>query len=170
MQLLLACFHCGTLPTEQTRETTEMIVSSGTLKGRSLKTLGREPWLRPTSDKAREAVMDMLRPFLEGARFIDLCCGTGAVGIEAASNGAAHVTFIDTDVRSVRLVRTNISLLGLGERASIAKLMQRRMRADCRGASSTCCFVTRPSIRTCKRPFSSSCHNVCARWQMAVLS
>ncbi|MEN6388578.1 MAG: 16S rRNA (guanine(966)-N(2))-methyltransferase RsmD [Candidatus Cryosericum sp.] len=99
-----------------------MIVGSGTLKGRSLKTLGREPWLRPTSDKVREAVMDMLRPFLEGARFIDLCCGTGAVGIEAASNGAAHVTFVDTDVRSVRLVRENISLLGLGERASIAKV------------------------------------------------
>ena len=98
-----------------------MIVGSGALKGRSLKTLGKEPWLRPTSDKAREAVMDMMRPVLAGARFIDVCGGTGAVGIEALSNGAAHVTFVDTDNRSVRLIRDNVQLLGVQERASVVK-------------------------------------------------
>lgn len=99
-----------------------MIIGSGELKGRSLKTLGREPWLRPTSDKAREAVMDMLRPVLPGARFVDVCCGTGAVGIEAASNGAAHVTFVDIDSRSVHLVQANIHLLGLDKRTSVLKV------------------------------------------------
>ncbi|HWQ22021.1 MAG TPA: 16S rRNA (guanine(966)-N(2))-methyltransferase RsmD [Clostridia bacterium] len=98
-----------------------MIVGSGTLKGRSLKTLGKEPWLRPTSDKAREAVMDILRPILDGARFVDICSGTGAVGIEALSNGAAHVTFVDADSRSVRLIRDNVKLLGLEDRCSIVK-------------------------------------------------
>lgn len=99
-----------------------MIVGSGEFKGRSLKTLGREPWLRPTSDKAREAVMDMLRPVLDGARFVDLCCGTGAVGIEAASNGAAHVTFVDADNRSIHLVQANIHVLGLEKRTSVQKM------------------------------------------------
>ena len=98
-----------------------MIIGSGRLKGRSLKTVGKEPWLRPTSDKAREAVMDMLRPVLAGARFIDLCSGTGAVGIEALSNGAVHATFVDTDNRSVRLIRDNLQLVALQEQASIVK-------------------------------------------------
>ncbi|MCX6085070.1 MAG: 16S rRNA (guanine(966)-N(2))-methyltransferase RsmD [Caldiserica bacterium] len=98
-----------------------MIIGSGRLKGRSLKTLGKEPWLRPTSDKAREAVMDMLRPVLSQARFIDLCSGTGAIGIEAISNGAAHATFVDTDSRSIRLIRDNLQLVGLQEQASIVK-------------------------------------------------
>ncbi len=98
-----------------------MIIGSGTLKGRSLKTLGKEPWLRPTSDKAREAVMDMLRPVLGGARFIDVCSGTGAVGMEALSNGTAHTTFVDADNRSVRLIRDNLKTLALQERASVVK-------------------------------------------------
>ena len=98
-----------------------MIIGSGRLKGRSLKTVGKEPWLRPTSDKAREAVMDMLRAVLAGARFIDLCSGTGAVGIEALSNGAVHATFVDTDNRSVRLIRDNLQLVALQEQASIVK-------------------------------------------------
>jgi len=98
-----------------------MIIGSGTLKGRSLKTLGKEPWLRPTSDKAREAVMDMLRPVLAGARFIDVCSGTGAVGIEALSNGAAHTTFVDVDNRSLRLILDNLRMLALQEQASVVK-------------------------------------------------
>jgi len=98
-----------------------LIIGSGALKGRSLKTLGKEPWLRPTSDKAREAVMDMLRPVLGGARFIDVCSGTGAVGIEALSNGAAHTTFVDVDKRSVRLIRENLRTLVLEEQASVVK-------------------------------------------------
>ena len=98
-----------------------MIIGSGTLKGRSLKSLGKEPWLRPTSDKAREAVMDMMRPILAGARFIDVCSGTGAVGIEALSNGAIHTTFVDVDNRSVRLIADNLRMLALQEQASVVK-------------------------------------------------
>ena len=98
-----------------------MIIGSGILKGRSLKTIGKEPWLRPTSDKARAAVMNMLRPVLAGARFIDVCSGTGAVGIEALSNGAAHTTFVDVDKRSVRLIRDNLGKLALLEQSSVVK-------------------------------------------------
>jgi 16S rRNA (guanine(966)-N(2))-methyltransferase RsmD len=98
-----------------------LIIGSGALKGRSLKAIGKEPWLRPTSDKAREAVMDMLRPVLAGTRFIDVCSGTGAVGIEALSNGAAHTTFVDADSRSVRLIRDNLRMFSLEERSSVVK-------------------------------------------------
>jgi 16S rRNA (guanine966-N2)-methyltransferase len=98
-----------------------MIIGSGRLRGRSLKTLGKQPWLRPTSDKAREALMDMLRPVLPGARFVDLCSGTGAIGIEAISNGAVHATFVDVDNKSVRLVRENAEALGLREEVSVVK-------------------------------------------------
>ena len=98
-----------------------MIIGSGALKGRSLKAIGKEPWLRPTSDKAREAIMDMLRPVLAGARFVDVCSGTGAVGIEALSNGAAHTTFVDADSRSVRLIRDNLRMLSLEEQSSVVK-------------------------------------------------
>ncbi len=65
--------------------------------------------------------MDMLRPVLTGARFVDVCSGTGAVGIEAISNGAAHVTFVDAETRSVRLVRENAESLGLHEEISVVK-------------------------------------------------
>ena len=98
-----------------------MIVGSGKLKGRPLKSLGKEPWLRPTTDKAREGVMDVLRPIITGLRVIDLCCGTGAVGIEAFSNGATHVAFVDADPRSIRLVHSNIKSLGLQNAISIVK-------------------------------------------------
>lgn len=98
-----------------------MIIGSGRLKGHSLKALGRQPWLRPTSDKAREALMDMLRSVLTGARFVDVCSGTGAVGFEAISNGAIHATFVDVDSRSVQLVRENAVALGLRSEVSVVK-------------------------------------------------
>jgi 16S rRNA (guanine966-N2)-methyltransferase len=90
-----------------------VIIGSGRLKGKSLSPLGKQPWLRPTSDKAREALMDILRPVLGGARVLELCAGTGAVGIEMLSNGAAHVTFVDSDAKSVRLIQANVRLLAL---------------------------------------------------------
>ncbi len=96
-----------------------MIIGSGILKGRSLATLGREPWLRPTSDKAREALLDMLRPILNGVRFVDVCAGTGAVGIEALSNGAARAVFVDNGSKSVRLIRKNVGLLNLEGKVTI---------------------------------------------------
>lgn len=98
-----------------------MIIGSGKLRGRSLKTIGTQPWLRPTSDKAREGLMDVLRPVLAGARFIDVCSGTGAVGIEAISNGAAHATFVDAESKSVRLLHQNADSLGLRQEVSIVK-------------------------------------------------
>jgi 16S rRNA (guanine966-N2)-methyltransferase len=89
-------------------------VIAGRLKGRRLKT---PSWggLRPTSDKARETLFNVLAPRVPGARVFDGFAGTGAVGIEAISRGAAHVTFADRDRRAAALVAANLALCGVQE-------------------------------------------------------
>ncbi len=70
---------------------------------------------RPTSDRLRETLFNILAPRIEGARFLDLCAGSGAVGIEALSRGALHVTFVDQSRRMCALIETNLKALGVGE-------------------------------------------------------
>jgi len=84
-----------------------MRVIAGTLKGRRLKT---PTWngLRPTADKLRETMFNMLAPRIAGARVLDGYAGTGALGIEALSRGAAWVTFVDDDRRAQALVAENL--------------------------------------------------------------
>ena len=85
-----------------------MRVIAGRYKGRRLKTPTWEG-LRPTSDKLRETLFNILAPRIEGARVLDGYAGTGAVGIEALSRGAAHVTFSEHDRRAVALIAENIA-------------------------------------------------------------
>jgi 16S rRNA (guanine966-N2)-methyltransferase len=91
-----------------------MRVIAGRWRGRRLATpRGRE--LRPTSDRAREALFSMLEhgePRLAGARFLDLFAGTGAIGIEALSRGAAEVVLVERDPAAARLIRANLRALG----------------------------------------------------------
>lgn len=70
---------------------------------------------RPTSDRLRETLFNVLAPRVGGARFLDLCAGTGAVGIEALSRGARFVTFVDRVHKMCALVETNLDLLGVPE-------------------------------------------------------
>ena len=88
-----------------------MRVIAGRFKGRRLKT---PSWvgLRPTSDKLRETLFNILAPRIAGARVLDGFAGTGAVGIEALSRGAAHVTFVEQDRRAAALVEVNLDLCG----------------------------------------------------------
>jgi 16S rRNA (guanine966-N2)-methyltransferase len=69
---------------------------------------------RPTSDRVREAVFNLLGP-LEGMRVIDLYAGSGALGIESLSRGAASATFVDSDPGAVRVLRENVERLELEE-------------------------------------------------------
>jgi 16S rRNA (guanine966-N2)-methyltransferase len=71
--------------------------------------------VRPTSDRLRETLFNVLAPRIEGARFLDLCAGSGAVGIEALSRGAAHVTFVDRSRKMCGLVESNLDLCGVPE-------------------------------------------------------
>ena len=90
-----------------------MRIIAGRLKGRRLKAPAWDG-LRPTSDKLRETLFNILAPRIDGARVLDGYAGTGAVGIEALSRGAAHVTFVEQDRRAVALIEANLSGLRRG--------------------------------------------------------
>ena len=85
-----------------------MRVIAGTLKGRRLKAPSWEG-LRPTSDKLRETLFNILAPRIGGARVLDGYAGTGALGIEALSRGASHVTFVEQDRRAQTLIAENLA-------------------------------------------------------------
>src|ERR671932_432605 len=91
-----------------------MRVIAGYYRGRNLRS---PPSLqtRPTSDRLRETLFNVLAPRIEGARFLDLCAGSGAVGIEALSRGASHVTFVDRSRKTCGLIEANLDLLGVPE-------------------------------------------------------
>jgi 16S rRNA (guanine966-N2)-methyltransferase len=75
--------------------------------------------LRPTSDKLRETLFNILAPRIENARVLDGYAGTGALGIEALSRGAAHVTFIEQHRRAAALIRDNLAACGAEQRYTI---------------------------------------------------
>ena len=89
-----------------------MRIIAGQYKGRRLKTLDGLH-VRPTSDRLRETVFNILAPRLDGARFLDLCAGSGAIGIEALSRGAGEVTFIENNRRAAQLISENLQHCGI---------------------------------------------------------
>src|SRR2546426_11011462 len=91
-----------------------MRVIAGSLKGRRLKAPTWEG-LRPTSDKLRETLFNILAPRVGGARVLDGYAGTGACGIEALSRGAAHVTFVERDRRACALIAENLAHCGIAD-------------------------------------------------------
>ncbi len=97
-----------------------MRVIAGTLKGRRLDAPDW-PGLRPTSDKLRETLFNVLAPRIDGARVLDGYAGTGAVGIEALSRGAAHVTFVERDARAVGLIEANLRRCAVSDRYAIIR-------------------------------------------------
>ena len=90
-----------------------MRVIAGRLGGRRLKA-PRGRATRPTSDRVREALFSMLGP-IDGARVLDLFAGSGALGIEALSRGAASVVFAERDAGAAGALRENLTALGIGE-------------------------------------------------------
>jgi 16S rRNA (guanine966-N2)-methyltransferase len=104
-------------------------IIAGQFKGRRLKAPAWDG-LRPTSDKLRETLFNILSPRIDGARVVDGFAGTGAVGIEALSRGAAHVLFIERDRRAAALIASNLALCGVKqgytiECGDVASVLQR---------------------------------------------
>src|SRR5713226_10162420 len=93
-----------------------MRVVSGQAKGRRLKS-PRTAGTRPILDRVKTALFDILSTRVEDARFLDLFAGTGGVGIEALSRGAASATFIEMNAGVLKLVRENLQITGLAEGA-----------------------------------------------------
>lgn len=113
-----------------------MRVIAGTLKGRRLKP---PTWdgLRPTSDMLRETLFNILAPHIPGARVLDGYAGTGAVGIEALSRGAAMVTFIERDRRAQALIAANLAHCGIEDGYAIIRASVARAVSDLRAAGAS---------------------------------
>jgi len=77
--------------------------------------------IRPTQGIVKQAIFNMVAARLEGANVVDLFAGSGALGIEALSRGAAHVTFVDREPRGLDILRQNLDALGLKERARVVR-------------------------------------------------
>lgn len=108
-----------------------MRVVAGLAGGRQLRApAGRR--LRPTSERVREAVFNSLGSLdaIDGATVLDLFAGTGALGIEALSRGAASAVFVDADPQAVRAIEDNLRATGLGDRATVVQADVVRFLAD----------------------------------------
>jgi 16S rRNA (guanine966-N2)-methyltransferase len=100
-----------------------MRIVAGDLRGRPLQTPNSSA-IRPTSDRTREAVFNMLASRLggfQGERVLDLFAGTGALGLEALSRGAAHCCFVEEGVEGRGLIRANVEAFGLTGRTRLLR-------------------------------------------------
>ena len=96
-----------------------MRVIAGVAKGRRLRVPKRKG-VRPTSEYLREALFDILGSSVHGVHFLDLYAGSGAVGIEALSRGAAEVVFLEQDPACLQVLRANVAMTGLQKRRVVA--------------------------------------------------
>jgi 16S rRNA (guanine966-N2)-methyltransferase len=95
-----------------------MRVIAGKYRSRILKSLKGDA-LRPTSDRLRETLFNILGAAVAGSRFLDIFAGTGAVGIEALSRGAAEAIFVENHAPAAKLIRRNLDSLGVTQAATI---------------------------------------------------
>ena len=93
-------------------------VSGGEARGRRLKSPRN---IRPTQGIVRQAMFNIVALLIADAHVLDLFAGSGAIGIEALSRGAAHVTFVDREPRGLAILRQNLDALGLKERARVVR-------------------------------------------------
>jgi 16S rRNA (guanine966-N2)-methyltransferase len=97
-----------------------MRVIAGEFRRRVLKSLPGDD-IRPTPDRLREALFNVLAPRITGVTFLDAYAGTGAVGIEALSRGAGRVIFIEHNREAVMLIRENLTTVGILDRAEVVQ-------------------------------------------------
>ena len=124
-----------------------MRIVGGALRGRAL-TAPKSQNVRPTSDRLRESIFDILTHAydnaLEGATVVDLFAGTGALGIEALSRGAARALFIDDGAEARALLRANIEALGLGGVTRVFRRDATRLGLAPPGEAFTLAFLDPP--------------------------
>ncbi len=112
-----------------------MRVITGTARGRKLITLEGDD-VRPTTDKVKESLFNIIQFDVEGASFLDLFAGSGQIGIEALSRGARQVVFVDKSKKSIDVIRQNLKTTGFEKNAvvtggdSIAFLQRRKEKYD----------------------------------------
>lgn len=115
-----------------------MRIIAGRFRGRALAALGKGDagaHLRPTTDRTRESLFSMLQggrfddPITD-ARVLDLFAGTGALGLESLSRGAAHVTFVDDGQKALSLIRQNIQTCGVAGETRVIRRDARKLAAN----------------------------------------
>jgi len=97
-----------------------MRIIAGEFRGRRLRPL-RGGQVRPTASKVREAWFNILGDRVPGARVLDLCAGSGALGLEALSRGATEVVFVERDRRALGVLQENIETLGVADRTRVIR-------------------------------------------------
>lgn len=105
-------------PTTEASEPTDLRIIGGKFRGRTLRYHG-DPQTRPMKHRVREAIFNLISTESEGRHAIDLFAGTGALGLEALSRGAASATFIERHVPTARVIQENIAALGVEDRATL---------------------------------------------------
>lgn len=106
-----------------------MRVIAGEFRSRRIKSVpGLE--VRPTPDRLREALFNVLAPRIAGAVFLDCYAGSGSVGIEALSRGAKRAIFVEKNGRALAALRDNLKSLGIEERATVARTLAKEHMAD----------------------------------------
>jgi 16S rRNA (guanine966-N2)-methyltransferase len=93
-------------------------IVAGEFGGRRL-SMPKDARVRPTADRVREAWMSILADAIPGARVLDLYAGSGALGLEALSRGAASATFVELNPPSLRALQANVAALGVADRATV---------------------------------------------------
>ncbi len=98
-----------------------MYIIGGKYKKRALVT-PKSDLVRPTTSQLRESVFNICQLTIEGAQFLDLFAGSGAMGLEALSRGAQHATFVESNRQAVEAIRRNIQALGVSKQATVITL------------------------------------------------
>ncbi len=110
-----------------------MRIIAGAAKGRQL-VVPKGTELRPTADRVREALFSSLQPVVPGARVLDLFAGSGALGLEALSRGAAAATFVERAGRSLEALRRNVAIVGLADTVVVAGDVRATLAGEVPGA------------------------------------
>jgi len=118
-------------------------IVAGTARGRKLHSPAGEG-TRPTSDKVRAAVFNVLGQFFEGGDVLDLYAGTGALALEALSRGCARATCVDSSVEAVELIDRNATSCALAERVTVLRRRVEQALASLPAASFDLAFVDPP--------------------------
>ena len=134
-----------------------MRIYSGSEKGRRLHARS-SPGLRPTSDKVKEALFNILASRVEGASFLDLFAGTGNIGLEALSRGAALCVFVERSRASLALLRRNLQSTGLEGMVLAMEVKTALVRLEEKGLRFRLVFLDPPYERGLIAPTLASLH------------
>ncbi|MBD3242810.1 MAG: 16S rRNA (guanine(966)-N(2))-methyltransferase RsmD [Chitinivibrionales bacterium] len=107
-------------------------IIAGNLKGRFITVRATAQRFRPTLERHRESVLQVLTPYLQGACAADLCAGSGVVGFEMLSRGAASVDFVESDRARARGIREHAEAFGVTDRCRVHCMPLARFVRDCR--------------------------------------